>query len=69
MDEDVVENTNDEQQSILAQEATNQLGANYSEDDYQQWLTDRQRDQQEEMLIQAEELDLRNVVQDEDHDD
>ena len=67
--EDEIENTYDEQQGVLEQQAQQDLGNNYSDTEYQQWLTDRQRDEQETMLAQQEELDIRNVVQDEDHDD
>jgi hypothetical protein len=63
--EEVVEDT----ESSILQQASDELGPNYTNEEYRQWREDYDSNQAEERQIQREELDLRSVVRGEDDED
>ena len=63
--EEAVEDT----ESSILQQASDELGPNYSSEEYRQWREEYDSNQAEELQIQREELDLRSVVRGEDDED
>ena len=57
--------TEEDRNQFNRQQAEEQLGSNFTENQYQDWLSDRNNNDQEDMLAFQE----RDVLQDEDHDD